>query len=83
MLVEYKEDFSNSFSCPKMPQEVVNYQPPISGYVQAEGILAAKGKLGLQCFRTSEELMPKPEADESLLHFAHCEKSLLQILHTH
>ena len=47
--------FSNSFSSPKMPQEVVNNQHPISGCVQAEGILAAIGKLALWCFRTSEE----------------------------
>lgn len=75
------EKFSNDFSCPNTPQDIVNYQSPISGSVQVEGILAVKGKLALQCFRTSEEHVPKPEADGSLLHFAHFENTLLWILH--
>lgn len=63
ILAEYKKVFSNSFSQPNMPQEAVNCLSPISGSVQAEGILEAQGKLVLQCFRISEKLMPKPEAD--------------------
>lgn len=33
ILVEHKEEFSNSFSSPKMPHEVVNYWSWISAYV--------------------------------------------------
>lgn len=29
--VERKEEFPNSVTCPKMPQQVVNCQSPISG----------------------------------------------------